>query len=127
MTAPRMPEMRWDKDGKPDFSHPETNEANQPSIREQLETLIGDDYDHSMDTDAGDFTKVRELYPDSVIYEVHRGGESEIFKQSYAIEEGEVSLEDDGERVPPEQFAILSRRRIPRHGVPPMATGEDEG
>src|SRR5512136_1087262 len=42
MSAPNVPTMHW-KDGKPDFAHLEANQA-QGSIREQLQTMLTDDY-----------------------------------------------------------------------------------
>ena len=124
--VPTVLEARWDKNGRPDFSQLE-READQGSIKDQLEILISEDHSHLLNEAAGDFTQIKALYPDTVLYEVRSEGQSEIFRRSYIVENGEAALEDDGERVPMEQFAILSRRRIARHGVPPMATGEDEG
>ena len=127
MTAPQMPQMVWNRDGKPDFSHLESNEANQGSVRDQLETLIAEDYDHILDTEEGDFTEVKVVHPESMIYEVHTDGQSEIFRQSYSVENGKAVLGDDASRVPPEEFAILSRRRIPKQGVSEAPTGFYQG
>jgi len=68
----------------------------------------------------------KSFVPDTVLYEVRSEGQSEIFRRSYIVENGQAALEDDGERVPVEEFAVLSRRRISKLGVPPMAAGEDE-
>jgi transcriptional regulator with XRE-family HTH domain len=124
MSAPNVPEMRW-KDGKPDFSHLTANEA-QGTILEQLQTLLRDDYDHVLDDEQGDFLEIKNLYPDNVLYELHSGGQSEIFRQSYMIQNGKALLGDDAERVPQEEFSILSRRRIARMGVPEMPTVDED-
>jgi transcriptional regulator with XRE-family HTH domain len=126
MSVPTMPEMKWNDDGTPNFGHLEATQEERP-ILAQLQTLVSDDYSYSVDTESGDFTKVRELYPDTVVYEVHQHGESTLYRRGYVVEDGRARLGDDVEHVPVEEFAILSRRRIARHGVPPMATGEDEG
>ena len=124
--VPTVLEARWDENGRPDFSQLE-READQASIKDQLEILISEDHSHLLNEAEGDFTQIKALYPDIVLYEVRSEGQSEIFGRSYVIENGEASLEDDGERVPMEQFKILSRRRVPsRAGVPPMPTTDEE-
>jgi len=123
MSVPIAPEPKWDKTGKPDFTCLEGQE-NQ-SIMEQLEVLIADDYNHLLDKD--DFTKIKALYPTSVLFEVQTNGQSEIFRRSYLVQDGQASLLEDGERVPEKQFKILTRRKIARAGVPEMPTGHYEG
>ena len=125
MSAPTMPEMRWNDDGTPNFGHLEATQEERP-ILAQLQTLVDEDYEHTLNPEAGDFTKVRELYPDSLIYEVHQRGDSTLYRRGYVVENGRARLGDDVERVPVEEFAVLSRRKLSRGGVPPMAAVEDE-
>ena len=115
--VPTVLEAKWDKNGRPDFSHLRDEET----IRSQLITLVTEDYSHRVNEAEGDFTEVKLVYPDSLIYEVRVDGQSEIFRRSYIVENGQASLLEDGERVPLEEYSILSRRKIATLGVPPMA------
>ena len=116
--VPTILEAKWTKDGRPDFSHLDK----EATIQAQLKTLIMDDYSHRVNEAVGDFTEIKIIHPAHVIYEVRVDGVSEIFKRSYMIENGQASLFEDGERVPLEEYTILSRRRLPVMGVPPMPT-----
>jgi len=122
MNVPKLPEMRWDRDGRPDFSHLD-GEASHLSMRDQLQALVLNNV--YLDTDNGDSSVVREVYPDSFVYEVVEDGVARVLRRGYTVEDGKAVLDGDAERIAPEQFAILSRRRIPKNGVPEMATEEE--
>jgi transcriptional regulator with XRE-family HTH domain len=122
MNAPQMPEMRWNDDGTPDFSHLD-GEAGHGSMREQLQALVLNPL--YLDVEGGDSLAVREIYPDSFVYEVAKDGSTTVYRRGYTLEDGQTALDGDAEPVSPEQYSVLSRRRLPRQGVPPMPTGQD--
>ena len=126
MSVPRVPEMVWNRNGIPNFAHLEATQEER-SILAQLQTLVDEDYEHTLNPEAGDFTKVRELYPDSLIYEVHQHGGTTIYRRGYVVENGRAHLDDEVEPVVPEQYRILSRRKISKVGVPELPRGHYEG
>lgn len=124
MAAPKVPEMRWKRDGKPDFTHLDINEAKHESVRDQLQRLIAQNL--SLDPEHGDYIAVKEIFNDYLIYEVNQLGDKTIIKQSYSVENDKVTLEDDSQEARV-IYETLSRRRIPKEGVPEPPTGHYTG
>jgi len=54
--VPTVLEARWDENGRPDFSQLE-READQGSIKDQLEILISEDHSHLLNEAEGDSHK----------------------------------------------------------------------
>ena len=114
MSVPSMPKMKWKGDGTPDFSHLSDGD----SVRDQLETLIVEG--------NGDGASLKHLTTEHCYFGVlDEDGERTIYKQSYLVTNGKASLQGIAEEAR-DEFEVLSRRRIPKAGVPPMATREDE-
>jgi transcriptional regulator with XRE-family HTH domain len=122
--VPNILTPKWKADGKPDFTALESDKFG--SIQEQLSLLLRDDYNHIVNAQDGDFVQLHRVDPNTVIYELNTDGKSEFFKRSYGIVDGQAMLEEDGERISPEQFSLVSRRRVPQSGVPAMPTTEEE-
>ena len=123
--VPTVPEPKWLKNGKPDFSQFETNETGFEGVKIQLARLITEDLTY-LDPEAGDSVSIKEVFPDSVIFQVVQNGQSMFYKQSYSVQNDEVSLRGDvvEARV---TYETLSRRRIPKTGVPDLPEGHYEG
>jgi transcriptional regulator with XRE-family HTH domain len=115
MSVPEMPEIKWKKDGTPDFTHLDRDDG---TVKDQLETLIVED--------NGDGASLKHLTTEHCYFEVlDEDAGRTIYRQSYLVTNGKASLRGDAVEAQ-EEFEVLSRRRVPKAGVPEMTTGQDQ-
>ena len=121
MNVPKMPEMKFTKDGKPDFSHLEDNNE---TLRDQLQASVSQSFE--LNAENGDRVVVREIYPDDFIYELMEDDNATFFKRKYTLQNGKPVVDDSAEQISSERYCVLSRRRLPKQGVPDPADADKE-
>jgi len=116
MSVPKMPQIKWNPNGTPDFSHLDGDDG---SVRDQLETLIVEE--------NGEGASLKQVTTDHCYFELQdEDGGTVVYRQGYLVTNGEASLHRDAVEAG-EEFETLSHRRIPKMGVPPMPTQDSKG
>jgi len=116
MSVPRMPQIKWNPNGTPDFSHLDGDDG---SVRDQLETLIVEE--------NAEGASLKQVTTDHCYFELQdEDGGTVVYRQGYLVTNGEASLHGDAVEAG-EEFETLSRRRIPKAGVPETPTGHYKG